>query len=95
MEAKIFIGNILKSTTRDELAALFAQAGTVISAEMVKDGINGVPKRYAFVTMSTQSEADKAVSMFDMHLFQGHTLRVSHAISSVQRDVNTSSAVKS
>lgn len=90
MESKLFVGNLSKATTQDELIELFGQAGEVTMAEVVKDGKSGQPKRYAFVTMSTQSEADKAVNMFDLYLLRGHTLRVSPAISSMQRDVNIS-----
>jgi len=92
MEAKLFIGNLSRATTQDELSELFAQAGEVTLAEVAKDGKSGVPKRYGFVTMSTQSEADKAVNMFDLYLLRGHTLRVSPAITSMQRDVNISRA---
>jgi RNA recognition motif-containing protein len=79
MEAKLYVGNLSKSTTQDELNVLFAQAGEVSAAEVIKDRKSGESKGFAFITMSTQSEADKAVSMFDAYPLSDHVLKVSPA----------------
>ena len=89
MEAKVYVGNLSKSTTQDELNALFAQAGEVTSAEVIKDRKSGESKGFAFVTMSAQSEADKAVSLFDSYSLSDHTLKVSLARPREQRGVTT------
>ena len=77
MEAKLFVGNLSKSTTQEELNALFAQAGEVIAAEVIKDRKSGESKGFAIITMSAQSEADKAVSMFNSYSLNEHALKVS------------------
>jgi len=87
MEAKLYIGNLSRSTTQNDLNTLFAQAGTVLSAEVIKDRESGESKGFGFVTMSTQSEANKAVNMLNLYLLSGHTLNVGLAISSENRDV--------
>jgi len=79
MEAKLYVGNLSKSTTQEELNTLFAQAGQVTAAEVVKDRKSGESKGFAFVTMSAQSEADKAVSMFNTYSLSDHALKVSPA----------------
>jgi RNA recognition motif-containing protein len=79
MEAKLHVGNLSKSTTQEELNLLFAQAGQVIPVEVIKERKSGEPKGFAFVTMSEQSEADKAVSMFNAYSFSDHELKVSPA----------------
>jgi len=89
MEAKVYVGNLSKSTTQDELNTLFAQAGEVTSAEVIKDRKSGESKGFAFVTMSAQSEADKAVSLFDSYSLSDHTLKVSLARPREQRGVTT------
>ncbi len=89
MEAKLYIGNLSKSTTQDELSTLFAQAGKVTSVEVIKDSASDESKGFAFVTMSTQGEANKVISMFNLHLLSGHTLNIGLAISSENRDVMT------
>lgn len=65
MEAKVYVGNLSKSTTQEELSTLFAQAGDVLATDIIKDRKSGESKGFAFITMSAQSEADKAVSMFN------------------------------
>ena len=79
MEAKLYVGNLSKSTTQDELNALFTQAGEVSAAEVIKDRKSGESKGFAFITMSTQSEADKAISMFNAYSLSDHVLKVSPA----------------
>lgn len=37
MGIRLYVGNLSKSTTQAELNALFAQAGAVVSAEVIKD----------------------------------------------------------
>ena len=87
MEARLYIGNLSRSTVQDELSALFAQAGRVLSAEVIKERKSGESMGFGFVTMSTLIEADQAVSMFNLYLFGGHTLTVSLARSGENRDV--------
>jgi len=79
MEAKLYVGNLSKSTTQEELNTLFTQAGQVTSAEVIKDRKSGESKGFAFVTMSAQSEAEKAVSMFNAYSLSDHELKVSPA----------------
>ena len=79
METKLYVGNLPKSTTQEELNTLFAQAGEVTLAEVVKDRKSGESKGFAFVTMSAQSEAEKAISMFNAYSLSDHPLKVSLA----------------
>ena len=87
MEAELFVGNLSMSTTREELNALFARAGEVTAADVVRDRKSGESKGYALVTMSTQNEADKAVSMFNRYAFGEHALKVSLAKPRLQRGI--------
>ena len=65
MDVKLYVGNLSYSTTEEELRALFAQAGTVTSVAVIKDRDTGQSKGFAFVEMSTQAEAQKAISQFN------------------------------
>jgi len=65
MELKLYVGNLEYSTTEDDLRTLFTQAGTVTSVALIKDRDTGRSKGFAFIEMSTQSEAQKAISMFN------------------------------
>lgn len=79
METRLYVGNLSKSTTQEELSALFTQAGEVTAAEVIKDRKSGESKGFAFVTMSGQSEADKAVNMFNAYSLNDSELKVSPA----------------
>ena len=87
MEAELFVGNLSKSTKQDELNALFSQAGEVTATELIKDRKSGESKGFAFITMSAQSEADKAVSMFNSYSLRDHLLKVSMAKPREQRGI--------
>jgi len=79
MEVKLYVGNLSKSTTQQELNTLFAQAGDVTSVALIMDYQRGESKGFAFVTMSAQSEADKAVSLLNAYSLGDHELKVSPA----------------
>ena len=79
MEAKLYVGNLSYNTSEDDLRDLFAQAGTVKSATLIRDRDTGRSKGFAFVEMGTQQEAEKAISQFHGTQFQDRTLTVNMA----------------
>ena len=79
MSVKVYVGNLPKSTTQEELSTLFAQAGDVASTDVITDRKSGESKGFAFVTMSTQSEAEKAIHMFNSYSLNEQELRVDMA----------------
>ena len=85
MEVKLYVGNLSRSTTLDELNLLFAKAGEVTAAEVIRDRTSGESIGYAFITMSALSEADKAVSMFNAYTLSDHVLKVGLAKPREQR----------
>ncbi len=85
MEIRIYVGNLAKSTTDAEIKTLFAQAGEVTLVDLVKDRDSGQSKGFAFVTMPTQAEADKAISMFNAYSLAGNEIKVNIAKPRVER----------
>ncbi len=79
MESKLYVGNLSYSTTEDDLRTLFAQAGTVTSVALIKDRDSGQSKGFAFVEMSNQVEAEKAISMFNGKQMGDRELKVNMA----------------
>jgi RNA recognition motif-containing protein len=65
MDNKLYVGNLPFSTTEEDLRTMFAQAGTVVSVSLIKDRDTGRSRGFAFVELSTQAEAEKAVSLFN------------------------------
>ena len=79
METKIYVGNLSYETTEDDLRTLFAQAGTVASVALIKDRDTGQSKGFAFVEMSNQSEAEKAIQTFNGYTLSNRPLKVNLA----------------
>jgi RNA recognition motif-containing protein len=79
METKIYVGNLSYDTTEDQLKELFAQAGTVASVALIKDRDTGQSKGFAFVEMSNQAEAEKAIQMFNGQSLANRALKVNLA----------------
>jgi RNA recognition motif-containing protein len=85
MEIRIYVGNLAKATTEAEIKALFEQAGEVTIVDLVKDRFSGLSKGFAFVTMTTQADADKAISMFNAYSLAGNVIKVNVAKPRVER----------
>ena len=79
MGVKLYVGNLSYETQEIDLQNLFAQAGSVLSATVIKDRYSGRSKGFAFVEMGTQSEAEKAISMFNGYSLAERELKVSAA----------------
>ena len=79
MEIKLYVGNLSFTTTEDAICTLFAQAGTVTSVEVIKDRFTGNSKGFAFVQMSSQQEAEKAITMFNGYSLDNREIKVNPA----------------
>lgn len=79
MQTKLYVGNLSYETTEDELRTLFTQAGNVTSVALIKDRDTGRSKGFAFVEMSNQSEAEKAIQMFNGYSLSNRALKVNAA----------------
>jgi cold-inducible RNA-binding protein len=61
MSNKLFVGNLSFNTTENDLQEAFAAHGTVVEANLMMDRMTGRSRGFAFVTMSTPEEANKAI----------------------------------
>lgn len=85
MDIRLYVGNLSKSTTAEEINTLFANAGTVSTVDLVKDRDSGLSKGFAFVTMTDQVEADKAISMYNAYSLAGNEIKVNVAKPRVEK----------
>ena len=79
MATKLYVGNLSFEATEDELRNAFAAIGQVVSCDLIMDRFTNKPRGFAFVQMSTQDEANKAVAELNGKDFMGRALRVNEA----------------
>lgn len=79
METKLYVGNLSYNTSEADLQTMFEQAGTVKSAQIIKDRDSGRSKGFGFVEMGSQEEAEKAISMLNGKEVEGRALTVNIA----------------
>jgi cold-inducible RNA-binding protein len=79
MDTKLYVGNLSYSATEQELQELFGQAGTVVSATIIKDRETKRSKGFGFVEMSSQAEAENAIKMFNGFSLSNRELTVNIA----------------
>lgn len=79
MSRKLYVGNLSYQTEAAELQQLFEQAGTVEAVKVMKDMATGRNRGFAFVEMSTDEEAQKAIAELNEHQLGGRSLTVNEA----------------
>ncbi len=79
MGTKLYVGNLSFNTTENELQELFSQAGAVQEVTLMQDKFTGKSRGFAFVTMSSDAEAQAAISKFNGQTVEGRPLTVNEA----------------
>src|SRR5882762_10482178 len=79
MSSKLYVGNLSFDTTEIDLQDTFGQAGTVSEVALMQDKFTGKSRGFAFVTMSSAEEGQKAISLFHGKTVQGRALTVNEA----------------
>src|SRR4030043_1391678 len=78
MAVKLFVGGLSWDTTDDSLKSFFASAGTVVSANVIKDKYTGRSRGFGFVEMSSDKEAEEAKKLNGQPL-DGRNISVNEA----------------
>ena len=79
MNNKLFVGNLSFNTTENDLQDAFAAHGTVVEANLMVDRTSGRPRGFAFVTMGSEEEAQKAMNAMNGADLDGRNLTVNVA----------------
>ena len=79
MSNKLFVGNLSFDTTENDLHDAFAAFGTVSEANLMMDRMTNRPRGFAFVTMSSSEEAQKAIDGLNGRQLSGRALTVNVA----------------
>jgi len=79
MGKKLYVGNLSYSVDSSSLENLFSQHGNVESARVITDRESGRSKGFAFVEMSSDSEATECISNLNGREHEGRQLNISEA----------------
>ncbi len=79
MGKKLYVGNLSYDMTSSALEQLFSPHGTIESAQVIEDRSTGQSKGFGFVEMSSDAEAQAAISALDGQDNGGRALKVNEA----------------
>ena len=79
MGRRLYVGNLPYSATEDQLSSLFSEAGKVETVRVMRDMATGRARGFAFVEMSSDDEAQKAITQFHEYKMDGRPLVVNEA----------------
>ena len=79
MGKKLYVGNFSYGMTEPDLEQLFAQHGTVQSAQIITDRDTGRSKGFGFVEMGSDEEAQAAIAALNGQQVDGRALTVNEA----------------
>ena len=79
MGRKLYVGNLPYEVGETELQELFARAGSVESAKVMRDQATGRARGFGFVEMSTDEEAQHAIAVLNGTQLGGRNLTVNEA----------------
>jgi RNA recognition motif-containing protein len=75
----IYVGNLSFRASEEQLTDLFSQFGEVSSAKIITDKFTGRSKGFAFIEMSDDSAAQRAIDALNEKEFQQRNLKVNQA----------------
>ena len=79
MSTTLYVGNLPYETTESDLQTLFEGVGQVSTINIVRDRATGQARGFAFVEMSDDEGARRAISELDRHQYGGRNLTVNEA----------------
>ena len=79
MSTRLYVGNLSFDSTSESVRASFSEFGEVTDVHVVMDRESGRSRGFAFVTMGTDAEAQKAIAETNGAMMDGRSLRVNEA----------------
>lgn len=79
MNKRLYVGNLSYDTSEEKLRTAFEEFGTVTDVKIMQDRNTHQPRGFGFVTMSTPSEGEAAISGLNGTSLDGRNLTVNEA----------------
>ena len=81
----IFVGNLSRDITEDDLLAAFGAYGRVSRATVLRDKFSGDPRGFGFVEMEAKAEGQAAIAGLNGTELKGRALNVNEARPKTER----------
>ena len=75
----IYVGNLAREATEEDVREAFKAFGQVTSVSIIKDKFSGESRGFGFVEMPSQAEAQSAIAGLNGKELQGRSLTVNEA----------------
>ncbi|MFC1502668.1 RNA recognition motif domain-containing protein [bacterium] len=75
----IYVGNLSREVTDDDLKEAFEAFGQISTVNVIKDKHSGEPRGFGFVEMSSKDEAQSAIDGLNGKDLKGQSLSVNEA----------------
>lgn len=79
LQKRLFVGGLPYSTKEDEIRDLFAQAGEVVSANIIRDRFTEQSRGFGFVEMATEEQAAEAIKLLNGTQLGGRSIVVNES----------------
>jgi RNA recognition motif-containing protein len=87
MSIRLYIGNLPKSDVeRQDLQAVFAEAGESVSAKVIKDRKTGKCRGFGFLTVEDDEQADAIIEKYNGAMFQELAIKLEKALPKAEED---------
>jgi RNA recognition motif-containing protein len=91
MSIRLYIGNLPKSDVeRQDLQAVFAEAGESVSAKVIKDRKTGKCRGFGFLTVEDESQADEIIEKYNGAMFQELAIKLEKALPKSEEEESSS-----
>jgi RNA recognition motif-containing protein len=95
MSIRLYIGNLPKSDVeRQDLQAVFAEAGESVSAKVIKDRKTGKCRGFGFLTVEDESQADEIIEKYNGAVFQELAIKLEKALPKSEEEESGVSSAK-
>lgn len=75
----IYVGNLSKDVTDEDLQGLFSEYGSIKSVKVIRDLFSGESKGFGFIEMPGSTEAQKAINELNSRDLKGKKIVVNEA----------------
>lgn len=76
---KLYVGNLSKNVTEEELKGIFTSYGSLTSAVIIKDRMSQDSKGFGFVEFQNTEDATKAMNELNSKEIKGRSIVVNEA----------------